>query len=54
MKALGTVQTFYQHISEPEPGRVLVEQHNPWSVVAPAYLALSAEVAGMRRARAAA
>ena len=35
-------------------GRVLVEQHHPWSVVAPAYLALSAEVAGMRRARAAA
>src|SRR5207249_1605869 len=35
-------------------GRVLVEQHHPWSGVAPAYLALSAEVAGMRRARAAA
>src|SRR5947209_3372954 len=26
MKALGVEQTFYQHVSEPEPGRVLVEQ----------------------------
>jgi glycosyltransferase involved in cell wall biosynthesis len=31
-------------------GRVLVEQRHPWSVVAPQYLALCAEVAGMRRA----
>jgi len=26
MKALGVEQTFYQRVSEPEPGRVLVEQ----------------------------
>ena len=26
MKALGTVQTFHQRISEPEPSRILVEQ----------------------------
>src|SRR5205085_3711571 len=26
MKALGTIQSFHQRISEPEPGRVLVEQ----------------------------
>jgi len=31
-------------------GRGLVEQRHPWPVVAPAYLALSAEVAGVRRA----
>src|SRR5207244_2807532 len=35
-------------------GRTLVEQHHPWSVVAPAYLALCAEVSGLRAARAAA
>jgi glycosyltransferase involved in cell wall biosynthesis len=35
-------------------GQALVEQLHPWSVVAPAYLALSAEVAGLRAARAAA
>ncbi len=31
-------------------GRALVEQRHPWSLVAPAYLALCAQVAGVRRA----
>jgi len=31
-------------------GRALVEQRHPWSLVAPAYLALCAQVAGLRRA----
>ncbi len=44
-------------LAAPEPaaslaarGRAIVEQRHPWSVVAPAYLALCEQVAGMRRA----